>query len=82
MESLGHMNSTEIIKVQQPTATAGSGRDWLITDESGERAEIRQGSLVGDEVKAALGDAAEGFFEGSWSAEGWKIGERVLDRKW
>jgi hypothetical protein len=38
MDPLGHLNATEIVKVQRLTATTGSDKDWLITDESGERA--------------------------------------------
>jgi hypothetical protein len=82
VQPLGHMNTTEIIKVRRPSATGGSGKDWLISDESGERAEIRESSLIADEVKSALGEGAEGYFQGTWSAQGWKIGERVLNQKW
>ena len=82
MEARGHINATEVVKVHQPTATTGSGKDWLIADESGERAEMREGSLVADDVKEALGKDAEGFFEATWSAQGWKIGARLSNQKW
>jgi hypothetical protein len=45
--------------------------------------ESRAAALIDRSVKAAMGDAPKGYFEGEWSAEeGWKIGDRVLDQKW
>jgi hypothetical protein len=79
MEPLGHINTTEIIKVERQSS--GAGVNWLIFDQSRNHVEIRAEELMSPHVQEALGHESEGYFQGDWSAQGWKIGDNVLPPK-
>jgi hypothetical protein len=75
MEPHGHINATEIVKVERHSS--GLGGKWLISDQSKNHVEARTDELIWRHVKEALGDDAEGYFQGQWSVHGWNIGDRV-----
>jgi hypothetical protein len=79
MESLGHINTMEIVKVERQSS--GTGVNWLIFDQSRAHVETRSAALISPHVQEALGHETEGYFQGDWSAQGWKIGDKVLPPK-
>jgi hypothetical protein len=81
MEPLGHMNLRKIVKVERPSPTSGLD-PWLIFDKNRAHVEQRGASFVDEEIPNAMGDASNGFFQADWSADGWKIGDKVLDENW
>ena len=76
---LGHINTMEIVKVERQLPSAGN--KWLISDQSRKHIETRVEALISPDVQEALGDETEGYFQGDWSAEGWKIGDGVVPPK-
>jgi hypothetical protein len=79
MEPLGHINLMEIVKVERQSS--GAGNKWLIFDQSRKHIETRFDTLISPHIQDALGHDTEGYFQGDWSAQGWKIGDRVLPPK-
>jgi hypothetical protein len=79
MEALGHINTMEIVKVERQSSA--SGQQWLIFDQSRKHVETRAAALISAHVQEALGHETEGYFQGHWSAQGWKLGGKVLPPK-
>lgn len=79
MQPLGHINLVEIVKVERQLS--GAGNKWLIFDQSRKHIETRAEALTSPHIQEALGHETEGYFQGDWSAQGWKIGDRVLPPK-
>jgi hypothetical protein len=79
MEPLGHINTMEIVKVERQSS--GAGNKWLIFNQSRKNIETRVEALISPYIPDALGHDTGGYFQGDWSAQGWKIGDRVLPPK-
>jgi hypothetical protein len=79
MEPLGHISLMEVVKVERQSS--GAGNKWLNFDQSRKHIETRAEALMSPRVQEALGQESEGYFQGDWSAQGWKIGDRVLPPK-
>jgi hypothetical protein len=79
MEPLGHINTMEIVKVERQSFAAG--RQWLIFDQGRKHVERKAAPMIGAHVQDALGHETEGYFQGDWSAQGWRLGGKVLPPK-
>jgi hypothetical protein len=79
MEPLGQINTMEIVKVERQSSA--SGQHWLIFDQSRAHVGTRSAARISPHVQAALGHETEGYFQGDWSAQGWKLGGKVLPPK-
>lgn len=73
---------SEVIKIQRPVSQNGLSGPWLLYDKGGSHLEQRADAFLNEDVKAAMGGAPTGYFQAEWTAEGWKIGDKVLDQGW
>ena len=74
-------NLKEIVTVERHNQSSGAGNKWLIFDQSRKHIETRAEALISPHIQEVLGQESEGYFQGDWSAQGWKIGDRVLPPK-
>jgi hypothetical protein len=71
----------EIVKVERPSP-ANSLDPWLLYDKKRAHVEQRGPTFVDETIHKAMGGAHKAFFQAEWSADGWKIGDKVLDENW
>jgi hypothetical protein len=71
-----------VIKIERPVSVSDRAEPWVIRDEGNAHVEKRADALIHWETKAAMGEDRKAYFHGEWSAEGWKIGARVLPQHW
>jgi hypothetical protein len=69
----------EIVKVERQASRTGNS--WLIFDQSRRHVETRAEALMSPHIQEALGQETEGYFQGDWSAQGWKLGGKVSPPK-
>jgi hypothetical protein len=72
----------EIVKVVRPMNIRGVPLAWIIYDKDRRRIEKREANRIGSEIKVAIGDDLQGFFEAEWDGNGWLIGARVQSKNW
>ena len=74
---------TEIVKVAMPFRALTldpDQRELAVVSAEGRRCMVQQ--RIDPDTRAAMGDDVEAFFEADYRRSAWKIGKRVVDRRW